>query len=517
MTSAIGAGASIDATDALGWTALIAASAGGHREIVQALLRAGAQVNHKALDGWTALAAGALGGHASTAEDLLAAGAQRENPRSFFGAASIAAALGHRDVLQALVARGATLRALDRARYVRARLAKEGYRVRLGVHEQVGGYNYNPFGDDETEPSPEVQYVDRPPVLPDADLALAGVSGPGGLEGVTFENVVFRHVPDAFEKGAKPPDGTSVLDGWEDDILLTARLALHLHGRGPVSEAERLSLMKRAARAGHLSIVRSLVFDTTPDSHVIGWAASSGHVEIVRVLVELGGDVDRAVGIAARAGRTDVVRVLLEAGARIDTPGGSALLEASYAPHLDAMRLLLENGAAPDAEGDWGSTPLLVAAEAGSAAAIRLLLDAGASVNRGNARTGATALMSAAHNEHRDAVRALLDGGADVDRQDHEGQTALMRTVRRADYANVRATARMLLEAGASRDLADKRGWTALTHAIRAPSVAMVELLVAHGADVTLRDAEGRTAAEHARTSPYPKEIAAALHRAAAR
>lgn len=51
------------------------------------------------------------------------------------------------------------------------------------------------------------------------------------------------------------------------------------------------------------------------------------------------------------------------------------------------------------------------------------------------------------------------------------------------------------------------------THAIDAPSVAMVELLVSRGANVDACDASRRSVAEHAKRSPYLKELAALLRR----
>lgn len=523
VTALIAGGATLEATDALGWTALTAAAAGGHAGIAGELLRAGAKVGATAVDGWSPLAAAVFGGHASTVDRLLDAGADPRTPashaRESFGLVSLAAALGHRGPLQSLLARGGRLADLDRARYFRARLVRDGHRVRLGVAEQVGGYNANPFGDDQSEPSPEVQYVDRLMRVAQVDAELAGaLPAATGAGKVTAGSVVFETQRDAFGKRRRAAEGRSELDGWEEEILLTARLAPHAHGLGVVSETARRALLVRAARAGYASVVRLLLLDTDPGREPLGAAAGSGHVEIVRLLLSLGGDPAREAGAAlcnaARAGATATVRILLDAGAKVDVPTGTsgALLEACYAPHLETMRLLLERGASPDMEGPYGSTPLTVSAEAGHVGAIRLLLDAGAAVDRRSAH-GSAALACAARAENAEAVKALLAAGAFPDLRDGEGRTALMRTVSRSDDPNVRRTARLLLEAGADPNLADAKGWTSLMHAIRAPSVAMVELLVSRGADVTVRDAGGRTPADHARTSAYAREIAAALRR----
>jgi len=59
-----------------GWTALISASAAGHREVVQALLAAQAEVNAKENHGATALEFASAQGHPEVAELLRKAGAK---------------------------------------------------------------------------------------------------------------------------------------------------------------------------------------------------------------------------------------------------------------------------------------------------------------------------------------------------------------------------------------------------------------------------------------------------------
>jgi ankyrin len=87
---------------------------------------------------------------------------------------------------------------------------------------------------------------------------------------------------------------------------------------------------------------------------------------------------------------------------------------------------------------DYGVTPLKLAAENGSAAAIRILLDAGASPN-GVDGAGETALMTAVRSGSVEAVKLLLDRGATVDARDAEfRQTALMFGVRDGDASMVR-------------------------------------------------------------------------------
>lgn len=125
---------------------------------------------------------------------------------------------------------------------------------------------------------------------------------------------------------------------------------------------------------------------------------------------------------------------------------------------VDIVRLLLANGADPDAEllkpiiqrqhtaGDFalgeGATPLLRAAKSGDVEIMRLLLDAGADPTHAMP-DGSTALMYAAglgwrngsplapsydqgsEEDAIDAIRLLLELGIDADGTDDEGNTAL--------------------------------------------------------------------------------------------
>src|SRR6202044_1741931 len=74
----------------------------------------------------------------------------------------------------------------------------------------------------------------------------------------------------------------------------------------------------------------------------------------------------------------------------------------------------------------YGVAPIALAATNGSAATIRMLLDAGVDANSSNPG-GETALMTAARTGKADAVALLLDRGAKVNAKDDvHGQTALM-------------------------------------------------------------------------------------------
>jgi ankyrin repeat protein len=98
-----------------------------------------------------------------------------------------------------------------------------------------------------------------------------------------------------------------------------------------------------------------------------------------------------------------------------------------------------------DRSDDYGYTPLQVAAEAGQAAAVTALLDAGAGVNRENREDGRTALHYAAIGNKADVVALLLARGADAAAQD----MGECRAVSLAASAGATAALKLLLDEAA--------------------------------------------------------------------
>jgi TonB family protein len=81
-----------------------------------------------------------------------------------------------------------------------------------------------------------------------------------------------------------------------------------------------------------------------------------------------------------------------------------------------------------DSRGEAGWTALMYAARGGHQAIVRLLLDAGASVDL-QSDAQETALHLAAQNGRTEVVRLLMEAGADFAARDAEGRTPLFRAI----------------------------------------------------------------------------------------
>jgi uncharacterized protein len=252
------------------------------------------------------------------------------------------------------------------------------------------------------------------------------------------------------------------------------------------------------------------------------YAARQGSLGAARVLAETGADLNlkdpdgtTALVFAIINGHFDTAALLLIKGADpnlADSTGMAALYAAvdmstlgevygrparqqdsGDTTALDLMKLLLEHGGNPNAQlrtptlfrahtpGEptlgQGATPLMRAAKNGDAAAMRLLLEHGADPALAQ-KNHTTALMLAAgfgrglgvfakdyatEAEMIAGLKVLLDRHVDVNAVNDSGQTALHFAALSSD-----ATVKLLAEHGAELDIKDKQGRTPLDFALGA-------------------------------------------------
>ncbi len=241
-------------------------------------------------------------------------------------------------------------------------------------------------------------------------------------------------------------------------------------------------------------------------------AATGGNVEAIRAALDAGADInapliDRGgakagmtpLMLACFSGSEDAVSVLLEAGAKTEarsTDGRTALIYAAGWGGVDKVRRLIDAGATLDARATDGMTALMFAAVRGDVESVRALVAAGARVDERN-RWRQTALMGAARNGSIEKVQELINAGAAVDMSDQFGDTALSIAAASSDAGA--PVLELLLEAGAQVDKPDNDGVTPLMKAAEAGHEPKVRVLLAAGADATLKDtANGWTARDWA-------------------
>ena len=133
-----------------------------------------------------------------------------------------------------------------------------------------------------------------------------------------------------------------------------------------------------------------------------------------------------------------------------------------------------------ESRGEWGFTPLMLAAFLGDQPMLSLLLEAGADVQATN-DVGGQALFYAANDLKK--MRLLVEAGADVNHATRFGHTPLFTAVRSAFSLD---EVRYLIEHGAKVNIHSGFGVTPLSVAAQTGNIELVRLLIKHGADPTI-------------------------------
>mmetsp|Transcript_16780 Transcript_16780/g.52444 ORF Transcript_16780/g.52444 Transcript_16780/m.52444 type:complete len:643 (-) Transcript_16780:315-2243(-) len=159
---------------------------------------------------------------------------------------------------------------------------------------------------------------------------------------------------------------------------------------------------------------------------------------------------------------------------------------------IDVLSTILEAAVFPvDAPDVRGRTPLAIAAAAGKARSVGLLLASGASVSRVDETLASPLHAAAAHEGAPDdaerVVQLLLKAGADVNAVDSRGWTPLSS----ACAAGNQAVVRLLLGAGAAADHVDASGLRASHLAAKAGSFECLEVLRDAGMSLGEADQSG--------------------------
>ena len=187
---------------------------------------------------------------------------------------------------------------------------------------------------------------------------------------------------------------------------------------------------------------------------------------------------------AAAAGDVPAIERALAAGAQIearDARQRTPVLVATDGHHVAAAQALIARGADVNAQDQQQDSAFLLAGARGYTEIVRAALAAGADWRITN-RYGGTALIPACERGHVETVRLLLTTDIDVDHVNRLGWTGLLEAVILGDGGpRHQAIVQMLLARGAQVNLADREGVTPLQHAERMGQRAVAALLRAAG------------------------------------
>ncbi len=215
------------------------------------------------------------------------------------------------------------------------------------------------------------------------------------------------------------------------------------------------------------------------------WAIQEGHIAIVALLLDHGADINlpnqdgmTPLHIALYDRKSEIALLLMKRGAYLDLTG-----DAFTALHLISgrsgnkkilrqlaqdMELLHER----TEEGE-GMTPLHIAAQAGKAKKVTLLLEAGAEIEA-EGPEGITPLYLAVENNHPKAVKALLKAGADHEMSPSEDGETVLTLASAKGYERI---VRILLSYGANPLHRDAAGSSARDLALANEHHQIAEIL----------------------------------------
>jgi ankyrin repeat protein len=202
----------------------------------------------------------------------------------------------------------------------------------------------------------------------------------------------------------------------------------------------------------------------------LSYAARSGHLEMVDLLLARGAPINArsladatALYFAAEGGHTAVAQRLIERGADVKLAGRSGVspvAAAAYAGNDTIVEALLAHGADERAPDETGKPPIVYAAAKARLDIVKRLLARNITINA-RYPNDLTLLMWASGPDEKapeaqaiDVVSYLLDAGAHIDDQDNRGRTALM-IAAEGGHAGI---ANLLLARGANASLKDKAG-----------------------------------------------------------
>ncbi|WP_374327993.1 ankyrin repeat domain-containing protein [Azonexus sp.] len=498
----IAKGIDLDANDNPNSTPLQIAASLGKKEMVRLLIDSGADVNGSARLGGTPLGAAAENGFLDVVELLLSKGADINRGGYLKSTPLHLAATAKQSKMVAL-------------------LLSEGANVNKGSEAGVTPFHYAAMAGD-------VEIMEMM-IAKGADIAARDQRGLTPLHMAVYcgnraaiELLIAKHADiDAQDTDLLTPLHWAASAGCTEavEVLLKRGAdssAANWQGETPLQLAIKYNKAEVAKILGAKSVLASGALRASQREKMkpLFEAVRSRKLVELRVLLSSGISIDTKfqghtlLHEAIAQGDKDMVSWLLAKGAKpnsIESRGLTPLHSAVIKNRLDLVELLLSRNTAISPKSNDGSTPLHLAVSGNNEDIAKYLIAKGAEVNAKDVRWS-TPLHYAASLGGLNMVKLLLANKADVKAQDQKGSTPLHDAVN-SDNTDI---AKLLLESGSEIDALSEMG-TALHVAVSRvipvhDNLDMVNLLIAKGVGVNVKNANGLTALQSA-NSPQPHLI----------
>lgn len=253
-------------------------------------------------------------------------------------------------------------------------------------------------------------------------------------------------------------------------------------------------------------------------------AAANGNAPMIEMLLDAGADPnavdptgETALMTAVRTGKIDAVGLLVDRGARVDTRDPTydqtALMFAVRGDNPDVVGLLVDRGADVNVTTRVGDTPRWVLPNSVPGFSFGIGIVRGGLPERGVRDPipgGLSPLHYAARDNKVDAARILIEAGANIERRDPNDITPLLMAIGN----NQMEVSRFLIEAGAEINVSDWYGRTPLWQAVevrnmdfdngtilnyvdREPVLDLIRVLLERGADPNSQSKEAMPIRKH--------------------
>ena len=422
----LAARASVNEPEADGMTALHWAVRQDNETLVRQLIRAGAKVSGATRYGVTPLALAAVNGNPRTTEMLLAAGAN-PNALALEGETVLMAAArtGNPEVVEKLIVAGARVDDTERWRGETALMWAAGENNAAAAKVLIArGANINA----------QSRQLDYPEMRLNLSF-MATTELPRGR----FSPVMFAAREGALDAVRVLADAKANLDLQDPEgttALMLAIMNVHYDvALMLIEKGANPNVYDKAAMGALYAVVDMRTQQPLTNLPPRKPSSDVDSMDVVKALLKHGADVNAVL-------KATLVRRHHSTGDGSLGEGTTTLMRAARFGDAAAMRVLIEAGADVSKQQRNGTTALLFASGVGfrigdggfartdkgteedAIAAIKLFLDAGADVNQ-STTAGETPLHAAAARDGGQIVRYLVSRGAKLDAKDKSGRTAL--------------------------------------------------------------------------------------------